>query len=73
MAAARGTMTIEQLLARMAALAQEGTRLHREYLRLGTERHERLQGADHVLARGHARPTLPATAPTERRHDPGSA
>ena len=73
MAAARGTMTIEQLLARMAALAREGTRLHREYLRLGTERHERLQGADHVLARGRARPTLPATAPAERRHDPGSA
>ena len=73
MAAARGTMTIEQVLARMALLEREGTRLHREYLRLGTERHERLQGADHVLARGHARPTLPATAPTERRHDPGSA
>ena len=68
-----GTLTVAQLLARMAALAREGTRLHREYVRLGTERHERLQGADHVLARGHARPTLPATAPTERRHDPDSA
>ena len=70
MAAAQGTMTIEQLLARMAALEREGTRLHREYLRLGIQR---LQGADHVLARAHARPTLPTTAPAERRHDLGSA
>ena len=30
MAAARGTMTIEQVLARMAALEREATRLHRE-------------------------------------------
>ncbi len=73
MAAAQGTMTIEQLLARMAALEREGTRLHREYLRLGIELHQRLQGADHVLARAHARPTLPTTAPAERRHDLGSA
>ena len=73
MAAARGTMTIEQVLARMAALEWEATRLHREYVRLGTELHERLQGADHVLARGHARPALPTAAAAERRHDPGSA
>ena len=59
-------MTIEQVLARMAALEQEETRLHREYVRLGTKRHQRLQGADHVLARGHARPTLPTTPPAAR-------
>ena len=73
MAAAQGTMTIEQLLASMAALEREETRLHREYLRLGVVLHERLQGADHVLARGHARTALPMTPPAERRHDPGSA
>ena len=66
-------MTIEQLLARMAALEREGTRLHREYLRLGTQLHQRLQNGDQVLARGHARPTLPMTPPAEGRHDLGSA
>ena len=73
MAAAQGMMTIERWLVRMATLEREETRLHREYVRLGTQLHERLQGADHVLARGHAQPTLPALPPAERHHDPGSA
>jgi chaperonin cofactor prefoldin len=53
MAAAQGMMTIERWLVRMATLEREETRLHREYVRLETQLHERLQGADHVLARGH--------------------
>ena len=61
-------MTIEPLLSRPAALEQQSPRLPAEYLRLGTELQDRLQGADRVIATGHARPTVPPP-PTEQRRD----
>ena len=60
---AGGKLTVAQLLARRAELEREGARLRREYVGLGVELHARLQGADHVVASGHARPAGTAAAP----------
>ncbi len=51
-------------------MAREGARLHREYVRLGAALHARLQGADHVVATGHARPA--GTAPTPPGEGPSA-
>ena len=58
-----GRMTVAQLLARRAELERAGARLHREYARLGAELEARLQGEDHVVAIGHARPADAPAAP----------
>ena len=65
MAAAQGMMTIERWLVRMATLEREETRLHREYVRLGTQLHE------HSRARTMCLRVGPPSRPC-RRHRPPS-